>query len=181
MQPSASTTLPRTSAVPAFYAPRDYDPDESIGYLMKRVLGSIEQQADRGLRRQHVTHTQWRPLFLLRNQPMAVLELARRLSMDAGAMTRLLDRLEKKGFCRRVRANRDRRIVRVSLTALGEAAAAHVPTVLSDVLNAHLAGFSRTEWRALVGLLRRMLENGAVARSRGLPMRRLSSDEESSR
>jgi len=169
MERSASTTPPHTSAVVAFYTPRDYDPDESIGNLLKGVLGSIERQADRRLRRQQVTHAQWRPLFLLRDQPMAVLELAHRLSMDAGAMTRLLDRLEKKGFCRRVRANRDRRIVRVRLTARGEAAAAHVPTVLSDVLNAHLAGFSRAEWRVLVGLLRRMLENGAVARRTGNP------------
>ena len=169
MKPSASTTPPRTSAVPAFYTPRDYDPDESIGHLMKRVLGSIERQANRRLRLQQVTHAQLRPLLLLRDQPMAVLELAHRLSMDAGAVTRLLDRLEKKGFCRRIRANRDRRIVRVTLTALGEAAAAQVPTVLSDVLNAHLAGFSRAEWRVLGDLLRRMLENGAVARSTGYP------------
>jgi len=32
---------------------------------------------------------------------MAVAELARELQMDAGAMTRLLDRLEKKSLCKR--------------------------------------------------------------------------------
>jgi len=42
---------------------------------LKRVLGSIERQADRRLRLQQVTHAQWRPLLLRCNQPIAVLEL----------------------------------------------------------------------------------------------------------
>ena len=41
---------------------------------LKRVLGPIERQADRRLGLQQVTHAQWRPLLLRRNQPMAVRE-----------------------------------------------------------------------------------------------------------
>ena len=86
--------------------------------------------------------------------------LARWLQVDAGAMTRLLDRLEKNNLCKRVRSTADRRVVQVELTAEGEAAIQEVPAVLAEVMNAHLAGFSKTEWQALTGYLRRMLANG---------------------
>ena len=39
-----------------------------------------------------------------------------------------------------------------------------VPEALSKVMNAHLAGFSKAEWQALKGYLRRMLENGEALR-----------------
>jgi len=144
-----------------FYAPGSYRPDESVGLLMKRVLASIVAHAEARLKPHGVTHAQWHPLFRLRqaDRPMPVVALARELRMDTGAMTRLIDRLEKKRLCRRVRSNDDRRIVMVELTPSGAEAAAIVPAVLGDVMNAHLAGFSRAEWEALVQALLRMLEN----------------------
>ena len=91
-------------------------------------------------------------------------DLARWLQLDAGAMTRLLDRLEAKGLCKRVRSTEDRRVVQVELTPDGELAVAEVPAVLAEVMNAHLAGFSKTEWQALKGYLQRMLATGEALR-----------------
>jgi DNA-binding MarR family transcriptional regulator len=96
-----------------------------------------------------------------------VAELARWLQVDAGAMTRLLDRLEKKGLCKRVRSTADRRVVQVELTAEGEAAIAEVPAVLADVMNAHLAGFSNSEWQTLRTYLQRMVATGELLREAG--------------
>jgi DNA-binding MarR family transcriptional regulator len=167
--------MARTPVPATFYAPGNYCAEDSVAYLMKRVLSSFIQQAELRLEPHDLTHAQWQPLFKLRNaktRTLAVAELARELQMDAGAMTRLLDRLEKKGLCKRVRSTEDRRVVMVELTPDGEAAAALVPGVLSEVLNAHLAGFSKTEWQALMTYLRRMLENGdAMRHERGLPER----------
>ena len=39
-----------------------------------------------------------------------------------------------------------------------------MPAVLSQVMNAHLAGFSQDEWLQLLGLLRRVVSNGAALR-----------------
>jgi DNA-binding MarR family transcriptional regulator len=143
------------------YRPGAYCAEDSVAYLMKRVLASFIQQAELQLEPHDLTHAQWMPLFKLRQaKRMAVAEMARELQMDAGATTRLLDRLEKKGLCKRVRSTEDRRVVMLELTPEGEAAAALVPGVLTDVLNAHLSGFSKTEWQALMSYLRRMLENG---------------------
>ena len=60
-----------------------------------------------------------------------------------------------------------RPFVLVDLTPEGEAALVHVPQVLSDVLNAHLAGFSKSEWEALKGYLTRMAETGDALRDAG--------------
>ena len=38
------------------------------------------------------------------------------------------------------------------------------PAVLAEVMNAHLAGFSKTEWLALKNYLNRMLETGEALR-----------------
>jgi len=158
--------MTHTRAPANFYRPGEYCAEDSVGFLMKRVLASIVQQADGRLEAHDLTHAQWAPLFKLRQaKSMAVAELAREMQMDAGAMTRLLDRMEKKGLCKRVRSIEDRRVVNLELTPQGEAAAALVPGVLTEVLNTHLAGFSKTEWQALMHYLRRMVENGEAMRS----------------
>lgn len=148
-----------------FYCGASYRVEDSVGYMMRRIVASIIQQADRRLGKHGLTSAQWGPLFKIKHAKSAtVAELARWLQVDAGSMTRLLDRLEKKSLCRRVRSTEDRRVVQVELTPEGEAAIVEVPAVLSDVLNAHLAGFSEVEWKALRGYLQRMLETGEALR-----------------
>ncbi len=148
-----------------FYDAEHYAADASVGYLMKRVVMSIVAQVDKRLELHDLTSAQWGPLLRIKKTGAAtVAELARWQSVDAGAMTRLLDRLEKKGLCRRVRCTDDRRVVRVELTPEGEAAIVAVPGVLCEVLNLHLAGFSKAEWLALKGYLNRMLETGEALR-----------------
>jgi len=158
------------SAVPAtarFYEPVGYCADESVGWLMKRALMSVAQAADRRLEPKGITHAQWAALFMLQRCPAStVAELARATQSDPGAMTRLLDRLEAKGFCRRQRSTDDRRVVRIELTPEGEVAAQEVPVVLAQVLNEHLAGFSKTEWSQLKDMLKRMVTNGEAAETR---------------
>ncbi len=98
-----------------------------------------------------------------------VAELARWLQLDAGSMTRLLDRLERKGLCQRIRSTQDRRVVTVRITPAGRAAVANVPTVLSAVMNAHLAGFTHAEWQTLKNLLQRMVATGEAMRDGSQP------------
>jgi len=143
-----------------FYQADAYQAGESVGYLMRRLVQVITQDIGKRLEPHGMTHAQWGPLFKLRRcKEATVAELARELDMDPGAMTRLLDRLEAKGLCKRVRSAVDRRVVNVELTPDGEAASDKVPEALAAVMNDHLAGFSKSEWTALKGYLRRMLEN----------------------
>lgn len=149
------------AAAPAFYVPGQYQPEQSVGVLMRRVLASLVTQADARLAAHELTFVQWLPLHKLAaregDTPAA---LARELNFDPGAMTRALDRLEAKGLLARERSQADRRVVHLRLTAEGRKVAKRVPPVLAEVLNGHLQGFSEAEWQQLVSLLNRMLANG---------------------
>ena len=149
-----------------FHTPGQFRPDESFGYLMRHILSSVRERANQRLALHDLTYEQWLPLFKLSmNEGNTVAGLARELEIDAGAMTRAVDRLEAKGLVRRERSSQDRRVVELTLTAEGRRVARKVPPVLSEVLNGHLAGFSHAEWQQLLALLRRMLANGQTLRA----------------
>jgi DNA-binding MarR family transcriptional regulator len=149
-----------------FYSAEGFTQEESVGSVLKGVMGSISNQIDRRLVDHDLTHAQWVPLFkLAHGECGTVAELARTLQSDPGAMTRALDRLEAKGLVIRVRSNEDRRVVNLELTEAGREVAAVVPAVLAEVLNLHLAGFSKEEWRSLLGMLKRMRANGEALRA----------------
>lgn len=131
-----------------------------MGYLMRRITQLMVGQVDRRLECMGLTQAQWAPLFLIhRGEANTLAALARELQVDAGALTRTLDRLEAKGLCRRERSAEDRRVVHLALTPEGEKAAEPVPGILCDVSNAMLAGFTQAEWETLMGLLRRIVAN----------------------
>jgi len=161
----------------AFYCADGYKPEESVGYLMRRVLALVAQEVERQLETSDLTNAQWVPLFKLSmGKVSTVAELARECHLDPGAMTRLLDRLEAKGLCRRVRSVADRRVVHIELTPVGLDAAAALPAVLSRVQNAHLAGFSVEEFEALKGFLRRILDNAQTQAQTLPPTQTISGD-----
>ncbi len=158
-------TSSNASAKPGFYSASHRNPEESVGYLMRKVMSSIRTQADAQLSNHELTYAQWLPLFKISMCPQTtVASLARDLETDPAAMTRALDRLEAKGLVRRERSTTDRRVVQLVLTPEGEETAAKVPPVLADVLNGHLSDFSHDEWQLLLRLLRRMLANGEALR-----------------
>jgi DNA-binding MarR family transcriptional regulator len=144
-----------------FYRPGAYAMEDSVGYLIKRAMQSVLNEADKRLLAHDLTHAQWMPLFTLWvGHCSTSATLARDLQLDPGAMTRALDRLEAKGLVRRERSEQDRRVVNLELTDEGQRLAGVVPAVLAEVLNVHLAGFSHEEWQTLLKLLRKMIANG---------------------
>lgn len=161
-KPSCHSSKPAKAECSAieFYRAASYVPEESLGYLIRRVLALGSHEVERQLGASDLTNAQWVPLLkLFTGQASTVAELARECHLDAGAMTRLLDRLEAKGLCRRVRSLEDRRVVNIELTDAGREAARGIPVVLCQIQNAHLAGFSVDEYQALMGFLRRILDN----------------------
>jgi DNA-binding MarR family transcriptional regulator len=149
----------------AFYTPGQYTPDQSVGYLMRKVLSSILSQADTQLAPHDVTYVQYLPLYkLLCGNCNTVAALSRELEIDPGAITRALDRLEAKGLVQRERSTADRRVVHLALTDEGRAVAAKVPGVLAEVLNGHLSDFKPAEWQQMLHLLQRMVTNGEALR-----------------
>lgn len=144
-----------------FYRPDQYRPDDSVAYLMRRLITSFSSEVQHELDPRGLTNAQWVPLYKLHmGHGTTAAELARHCQMDAGAMTRTLDRLEAKGLVSRVRSSEDRRVVNLALTDDGRHAAGQIPQVLCKVLNAHLKGFTAEEVELLKSMLLRMIDNG---------------------
>ena len=148
------------------YDSATYEPRKGIGHLMHRVRTEIlaavdrELQADEDLGAMEVTSAQF---IILATLSMGIAksasDLCKGISYDAGAMTRMIDRLEEKGLLRRSRDPGDRRLVNLELTEKGREALPRMRDVAMGVLNRFLHGFTKAEARQLEGFLARMLEN----------------------
>lgn len=170
---SSSPQKPRKTQAPApvvFYEAHNYSPEESVGNLMRQILGALADNIELHLSHTDLTNAQWMPLYkVFSGQASSVAELARQCHLDTGAMTRMLDRLEAKGLCQRVRSDTDRRVVNIALTDAGKQAAQDIPRVLSGVQNTHLAGFNAQEFETLKGFLRRILANAQTSAAQPAP------------
>jgi DNA-binding MarR family transcriptional regulator len=168
-------TADAADAVPS-PSPRlsEYKLGESVGYLLGRVRSTLWNMAT-----QHtvadlgITATQASIMFMLATgRGLAATDLAREYGIDASAVTRLIDRLEKRGLLSRVRSDEDRRVVRLALTAEGMEMAEKIPDIFNRVLDALLTGFTPEEVGFLKSMLRRILVNSgdaAYAALLGLP------------
>ncbi|RQS63461.1 MarR family transcriptional regulator [Burkholderia sp. Bp8963] len=143
-----------------------YDPDDiqletSLGYYLTKARQALVERMDRALEPLDLTAQQVGVILLLsRGYVRTPFELSRKMSYDSGSMTRLLDRLERKGFIVRSRSEQDRRVIELSLTERGADAARALPSVIATALNAQLTGFSADELAMLTGLLQRFIANG---------------------
>ena len=140
-----------------------YEMGDSNGHQLFGLVTLIKREVEARMAKYDLTDAQWKPLWMLKvGRASTAIELAREMDIDAGAITRMVDRLEAKGLIERLRSDEDRRVVHLSLTKAGEAAAEKVPHVLAAVNNDFLRGFSEAEWKQLRKLLARLAANGAA-------------------
>ena len=143
------------------YDGANYEVAESVGHHLVSLVQMMRREVELRMARHDLTDAQWKPLWLLKSgRATTAIELAREACVDAGAVTRMIDRLEDKGLIERARSETDRRVVHLRLTPAGEAAAARIPHVLASVNNDFLQGFSEREWKQLRRFIERMSANG---------------------
>lgn len=142
---------------------RDFELDEVVGYLLARAKSSISNLvSQRTMKELGITSTQGSILFMIGSgRCQLAAELARHYGIDASAVTRLVDRLEKRKLLSRVRSSEDRRAVRLELTEQGYEIAARIPSMFCDVVDRALSGFTPEEVGFLKSMLRRILANTA--------------------
>jgi len=142
------------------YDLESYDPKRSIGGLLGRVKVEMSAALDAELAPLDITAAQYVILMSLAAQEAdSASGLCKGISYDPGAMTRMLDRLERRGLIRRVAHPNDRRTSNLELTPEGKAVYPKLRESAMKVLNRFLTGFNQDEVRQMEGLLQRMLEN----------------------
>ncbi|SAK42266.1 MarR family transcriptional regulator [Caballeronia hypogeia] len=142
------------------YDPSTIQLETSLGYYLAKARNVLVARTDQALKPLDLTSQQIGVILQLASgRARTPLELSREMSYDSGSMTRMLDRLEKKGFVSRARSEADRRIVELELTERGREAAGRLPVIGAAVLNEQLDGFSRAELDLLIGMLGRIIGN----------------------
>lgn len=133
-----------------------------LGFMITGVRNAIWSSIERELQPLDITAAQF-VVFntIAKGRGSTIGDLCRVLGYDSGAMTRLLDRIEKKGLVRRVANPDDRRSYLIELT---EQSAALVPKArrqVQAVFGELLQGFEEREAVALKASLEKILENAA--------------------
>jgi DNA-binding MarR family transcriptional regulator len=95
-------------------------------------------------------------------------ELARDLNHDKGAMTRLVDTLEQRGWLTRVRDTEDRRIINLTLTDEGRVIAGRCRVRVVDYWNTVLKDWDKAEVAALVALMQKLRDTMETATAGGM-------------
>src|SRR5690606_4564742 len=139
----------------AFVSTKHYDAktftsSNSLGYLLKVSHALMHEAAAAAFAPHDVSFMQWLVLTKLREGTLNASDLCRTMRHDNGALTRLLDQLEERGYVERERSQADRRVVELRLTPAGRRKVTELMPLLVDCLNGSLASFSRAEFSELV-------------------------------
>ena len=96
---------------------RTFTFEENLSFLILKLNSEIQQLLSHRLSEFDVTPSQYLIIYLIHSQlAMTPADLSRLIGIDAGAITRLLDRLEAKGLIVRKWGVPDRRSVTIELT-----------------------------------------------------------------
>ncbi|MBX6420205.1 MAG: winged helix-turn-helix transcriptional regulator [Nevskia sp.] len=143
---------------PAYYDTRTLEPSKSIGFLIKRCGVLMSQLAEREFEAHGMSFTQWLVLIRLRwCESLTATQLSEDMGHDLGALTRVVDSLERAGLVRRQRSRRDRRAVEIAITPRGRRVAGRTLPFIANLLNRLVEPFARQEIEALIALLQRLL------------------------
>ncbi|VWC63369.1 MarR family winged helix-turn-helix transcriptional regulator [Burkholderia lata] len=154
-----NTTL---SVSPSFrpYSTDNYRVEDSLGHLIVVAHGLLLRHIDQRMEPFDITSAQWKVLIrVLVGDVRSSSALCRELGCDTGAMTRMLDRLEEKGFVHRERSHEDRRLVLVTPTESSRVMQRPLVSAAVNALNDALSDFSVTEFALLKRLLSRLIAN----------------------
>ncbi|MFM0079064.1 MarR family transcriptional regulator [Paraburkholderia sediminicola] len=134
-------------------------PVQRIVLALSKARNLLSVETDVALAGTGVTSSQVGALLLLSlGIARSPVGLSRLLGIDSGFVTRVVDRLERRGLVRRDRNSPDRRVVNLTLTEAGRHVAVRIAEIVPAVLNQRLSGFTPLEFATLCRLLGRLLD-----------------------
>ena len=141
-----------------YYRAGNFSMRNAVGYLMRMAVNRVLPQMEALFQDQELTFSQWTTLVALHDGRISTAgDLAHNICHDAGSLTRLIDQMEKRGLVTRQRCDKDRRSVRLALTARGRAMVEALAPRVMNFWNKLLSGFSHAEVDTLIALLTRLV------------------------
>ena len=143
------------------YDTKTFRPREAAGFFLGRARKTFILALEQELAPYDISSSQWAVILNIADGNASTAgDLCKLMRYDPGGMTRLLDRLERKGFLRRVPTPGDRRSIQIELTTSGKALRPKIIKALVTVLNRLLRGFTQAEVKQLINFLGRLSANG---------------------
>jgi DNA-binding MarR family transcriptional regulator len=134
-----------------------------LGYLISQARNAVFAALDNELLPLDLTASQFVVVVgAMRGRARTVNEFCQLAGIEAGPMSRLLDRLEAKGIVQKVRDLDDRRQVNVTLTDKGAALYPQIMEATQQVYGKLLTGFSEQEALAFKLSLEKILFNAKL-------------------
>jgi len=144
----------------------DFQLHNSFTFWISRLASVMQEQFNKELDELDVTWPQWMVMNVLaHNLAETPAQIADNLGVDRSAVTRLVDRLEKKGLVNRLHDGLDRRSILVKLTKAGAAMVEELDSSAGEHQRKFLSQLPSTEYRAFKGNLQKMLRAGGVETS----------------
>jgi DNA-binding MarR family transcriptional regulator len=137
--------------------------EEMLPYLMNRLAGRLNRNLAGRLRRLGYSFQEWRVIAVLAARDgMTLSQLTEATMLPQPTLSRLAQRLERRGFLRRQASARDSRFVHARLTPQGRAAYRRMWREAVAEYRAAVGGFDAAETAALVRAMRRMIANVGI-------------------
>ncbi|HKQ84444.1 MAG TPA: MarR family transcriptional regulator [Steroidobacteraceae bacterium] len=141
------------------YDSKTFTTAASIGYLLKLAQTLMVECVSDAFTDRDISFMQWIVLMKLREgAAMTASDLCREMRHDTGALTRLLDQLEERGYIVRERSKEDRRVVQLQLTPAGRKQAVDLIPLAVERLNIAVGDFSKAEFNEFARLLSKLID-----------------------
>ncbi|NDE91226.1 MAG: MarR family transcriptional regulator [Alphaproteobacteria bacterium] len=129
-------------------------------FLIHEVAKYYVKHFDTRARKLGLTRSQWRLLRTVRRNPgIRQTDLAEMLEIAPMSLVHLLDRMEKKKWCRRETDKKDKRVKRVYLDSSVEPYTGRMRSIALDIRKNAIKNFTRKDHDTLVMLLQRLRDN----------------------
>jgi DNA-binding MarR family transcriptional regulator len=135
--------------------------DDSPGFLVGQLASYMRLQVDRALAAEGVTSAQWTVLWILNaGRATTPAEISAYLSMDSGAVTRLLDRMVAKNLLVRKPHEKDRRRVILEMTPQARELYPRLPAHVAEVVQHFFHDIPSEDLLVFKRVLLRAISNG---------------------
>lgn len=135
----------------------------NIGFLLGNSNRIKERLLDQYLQPANITASQAKVLFhIYRLSNMRQCDIGKKLGVDNSAVTRMIDRLEKKNLLQRLPSETDRREVLITLTEEGAELVSDVSELANAAIEELCSPLSTEETETLRTLLRKLIANHSI-------------------
>lgn len=135
----------------------EFNLQDSLGYHFNIIFINIKRNMEAKLKSFNLTHLQFSILInLYKNNLTTQKELLKYTYGDETSITRLVDRLESKGYIQRVQCSNDKRRKKLLLTSEGISLTKEVISCAKEVNNELVKNLNDKEAKELLSLLQKM-------------------------